>query len=726
MENTNGLIQSGFKLVFAEKPSVGRDIAKVLGATQRGEGLICGNGYVVTWGFGHLVQMAEPEKMSAAFGGPWRIANLPMLPETWVLQPNAASQEHFAIVKELMNRCSEIINCADAGREGENIFRLVYRLAGCTKPFKRLWISSLTDEAIRQGFRQLKEGSAYDNLAHAAFCRQKADWLIGMNFTRAHSVHHGQLCTIGRVQTPTLAILVKREHEILQFKRVFYYELWAALQVGFNARWIDQNGKSRLDDEKRAQTLHASLQPVKEARVASVVVSRKTIKSPPLFDLINLQKECNQRLGLTAAQTLEVAQALYEKYKLISYPRTESRHLSEDMVPELPKILTRLPQDYAEHTQFALDALKAGKTLSKDYVDSEKLTDHHAIIPTLTREPAGLEATARSVYRLVVERFIAIFLPPCLSDETEVRLAVGAETFLAKGIVTVSEGFRAIEKSSFVKRSENSKKAKISDTDEELMSLPPLTQGQILVIEKIDLRKKESTPPKRYNDATLLNAMKHAGRDIDDSELKEAMKESGLGTPATRAEMIERLIKSGYISRDKKALIPTEKGIKLIEIVHESIKSPSLTAAWEQGLKRIEEGELSPHDFDLEITRFVQKTLPGVFEAPVMASQNKKGLGACPKCQAGQIIEYPKSFGCSHYRSHGCPFSIFKVVASKQLSTQQVEVLLNTGKSPFIRGFKSKAGKDFDAYLRLNHEFKVMFEFETQTSVKPTVHKEKV
>ena len=430
-------------LVVAEKPSVARDIARVLGATRKREGYLEGNGYCVTWALGHLVHFAEPDDYGPPWKGRWSAAQLPMVPDRWRLKTDPKTVSQLKVVEGLLKtpEHARLVCATDAGREGEHIFRLIYEHAHCRKPFDRLWVSSLTDDAIRAGFGALKPGSAYDDLARAARARAQADWLVGMNLTRAYTVHNKVLCTIGRVQTPTLAMIVARDAEIASFQKTFFYELVATLAEGFDARY-SRDGETRIAEKAEAERLHAELSPHRTGTVKELEQEVRVNRPPPLYDLTTLQRDANRRFGLTAAQVLELAQALYETHKLISYPRTESRHIGEDMVDKLPGILSGL--DHPQAPQ-ALERLKSGHSLGRAYVDKTKLTDHHAILPTGKAVPAGLSPSLRRVYDLVQTRFVCVFLPDQRVEETRVRLDIGGADFVARGARVLEPGWTAAQ-----------------------------------------------------------------------------------------------------------------------------------------------------------------------------------------------------------------------------------------------------------------------------------------
>ncbi len=752
-------------VILAEKPSVARDIARVLGARQKGAGFLEGNGYRVTWALGHLVHFAEPDDYGEAQGidwsGRWSMAQLPMVPARWKLKTDPKTREQFQIVKGLITASdTERLICAtDAGREGEHIFRLIYQHARCKKPFERLWISSLTDEAIREGFQRLRSGQAFDDLAAAARARAQADWLIGMNLTRAYTVHNRVLCTIGRVQTPTLAMIVARDQVIANFTKTFFYELVAHLltadQASFEARYL-RDGETRIEKKEEAERLHRELTPHRTGRVAKVEQKIRTVHPPPLYDLTNLQRDANRRFGFTAAQVLEQAQTLYETHKLISYPRTESRHISEDMLPELPGILKGLIHPLAPE---ALERLSAGHRLGKAYVDRTKLTDHHAILPTGKTPPPNLPESLRKIYELVVARFVAVFLPDQRIEDTRVEILIGEATFLARGARVLELGWKRVEGRGPVEPAGASAAGPVqaegtADPADDSGVLPPLTQGQEVQVERLEVQEKETQPPRHYDDATLLAAMKSAGREIEDDALAAALKSSGLGTPATRAEIIEKLIRTGYVERQRKQLRATPKGIALIGLVAPPLRSPELTAEWEQRLKDIEQGELDAEVFYRDIVAFLEGLLPRIAAGPALSAEQvaaeraarpgrqgksrggaggtgRRGrsgegaaarpsgtqstpLGTCPLCRQGEIVETARAYGCSRYRE-GCGLTIWKRIAGLTLTEEQVRRLLEQGRLPRLEGFISKAGKPFGAGLRLDESGKVALDFAAES-----------
>ena len=713
-------------LIVAEKPSVGREIAGVVGAVRKQDGYLeTKDGRTkVTWAFGHLVRYAGPEGYGEAWSGKWSFQHLPMIPGDWLLTVPPEAAKQFGTVKRLMNGAERVVCATDAGREGEHIFRLIYRHAGCQAQVQRLWVSSLTKEALKAGLANLHPGRSFDSLAQAAEARAKADWLVGMNLTRAFSVKHDTLLSVGRVQTPTLAIVVERDLAIEEFRPKPYWEVLARLEPGFEAVYVrpaeaGENGKApwvrRLEQHADAEAVLAGTRN-QPAVVAGVETKRVRHRPPQLYDLTSLQQEANKRFGLSAAKTLEAAQALYEA-KLITYPRTESRHLPEDMRPHLEDLLKSLSHPRAE---LALDHLRRGrgKVPGKSYIDSARLTDHHAIIPTREAFPGTLardkpvtggpsskaHGTLGQLYSLVVSRFLQIFFTDRVVDETTVKLDIGGHTFLASGVREVEPGWRVVEAP-----------GEAAGSEDRGNQLPALKKGQSVTVRGIEAAQKETKPPQRLSDASLLSAMKNAGRKVEDAGMAEVLKESGgLGTPATRAGMIEALLKRGYLIRKGKTLLSTDKGRALIGAVMEPLKSPELTATWERQLREIEEGKGSAEDFVGATAAFVRELLPEVqgssARVPAGAGKRAKNLGSCPLC--GQdVIESPKAFGCSAWKDKGCAFKVWKVIAGKKVGASHVRTLLAKGHTRPLKGFRSRAGKSFEAALRLNEANEVVLDF---------------
>ena len=578
----------GMICVLAEKPSVARDIARVLGANTPGKGCLKGGGYVVTWAVGHLVTQVNPEEIDARWKT-WRQDTLPMLPENIPLKVIAQSRDQFQCVKTILNapQVDSVICATDAGREGELIFRRIYQMAGCRKPFRRLWISSMTEEAIAEGFANLRDGADYDGLYASALCRSDADWLVGMNGSRAFTLRYDSLLSVGRVQTPTLSILVKRALEIRNFVPENYWEVQADFG-GYRGTWIDKDGKTRIPDEKTAKEIVSAVTG-REGEVLEVSTERKRVPPPLLYDLTTLQREANARYGFTAQKTLNLAQALYEKHKLLTYPRTDSRYLSHDMRPKVQGILKGMPEPLRALVLSPDKAVDPGKRV----YDDAKLTDHHAIIPT-GRRPGTLTADEQKLYEMVARQLIAAFYPDMEYDAMSAVTGVGEHKFLSRGRAVIAQGWQAANPPL---RSKPKK-------GEEEQALPQLQKGQRVPVKSAKAVAKKTTPPSPYTENTLLAAMENAGKFVENEELRRQMKERGLGTPATRAAIIERLIAVDYVRREKKALIPTDKGIRLIAVAPEQLSSPETTGRWEKGLSDIAAGKMDPNRFMQSIRRY--------------------------------------------------------------------------------------------------------------------------
>lgn len=578
----------GMICVLAEKPSVARDIARVLGANTPGKGCLKGGGYVVTWAVGHLVTQVNPEEIDARWKT-WRQDTLPMLPENIPLKVIAQSRDQFQCVKTILNapQVDSVICATDAGREGELIFRRIYQMAGCRKPFRRLWISSMTEEAIAEGFANLRDGADYDGLYASALCRSDADWLVGMNGSRAFTLRYDSLLSVGRVQTPTLSILVKRALEIRNFVPENYWEVQADFG-GYRGTWIDKDGKTRIPDEKTAKEIVSAVTG-REGEVLEVSTERKRVPPPLLYDLTTLQREANARYGFTAQKTLNLAQALYEKHKLLTYPRTDSRYLSHDMRPKVQGILKGMPEPLRALVLSPDKAVDPGKRV----YDDAKLTDHHAIIPT-GRRPGTLTADEQKLYEMAARQLIAAFYPDMEYDAMSAVTGVGEHKFLSRGRAVIAQGWQAANPPL---RSKPKK-------GEEEQALPQLQKGQRVPVKSAKAVAKKTTPPSPYTENTLLAAMENAGKFVENEELRRQMKERGLGTPATRAAIIERLIAVDYVRREKKALIPTDKGIRLIAVAPEQLSSPETTGRWEKGLSDIAAGKMDPNRFMQSIRRY--------------------------------------------------------------------------------------------------------------------------
>lgn len=648
-------------LVLAEKPSVARDIARVLGARDKGENCLIGKDYVVTWALGHLVTLKEPQELDERYTR-WKKEDLPILPARMETKVIKKTRSQFLAVKKLMNdkETGDIICATDSGREGELIFRYIYEQAGCRKPVRRLWISSMTDEAIRAGFDSLRPSLDYDALYASARCRADADWLIGMNATRAYTIRYGVLLSIGRVQTPTLSMLVRRRREIDAFVPQIYYLVNADFG-DYKGVYIDAKGEKKIATEEDAQAIAARVRG-QQASVLEATREHKSVPPPLLYDLTTLQREANAQFGFTAKKTLETAQKLYEQHKLLTYPRTDSRYLSHDM---LGKVQSTLAAYDGALQPLGEKALEYGVRMSKRIFDDAKLTDHHAIIPT-GKKAANLSLTAdeRRLYELVAKRLAAVFYPNYEYDALRVVTACGQDRFLSTGQTVTQEGWKAVYAGEQASGSRRGGKKK-----EDEQPLPDLHPGDERVCRDAKVTQDQTKPPKEYNDASILLDMEHAGRQIEDEELREQMKDCALGTPATRAAIIERLISVGYVSRRGKNLTATEKGVHLIEAVPQEIASPETTGRWERALAEIARGSDGEQRFREGIARLAAFLVQNASGAPdvAFAPEERRGrtkrvptLGvACPLCGKGKVAENSKGFYCTRFRD-GCKFTIWK------------------------------------------------------------------
>jgi DNA topoisomerase-3 len=630
-------------LVLAEKPSVGRELARVLNCNQGGSGCLSGNKYIVTWALGHLVTLADPEAYGEKYKT-WSLEALPMLPNKMELVVIRETAKQFGVVKGLLKRpdVDELVIATDSGREGELVARWILAKAGFSKPVKRLWISSQTDRAIREGFSNLKPGREYDNLYRSAECRAEADWLIGLNVTRALTCKHNAQLSAGRVQTPTLAMVVERENEIRRFVPKDYWTI-NANAGGFTLQWQEaKSGQSRLFSKQQAEEVLARA----KGGTGNVVEVRKEAKEelPPLaYDLTELQRDANRKFGYSAKQTLGIMQKLYEVHKVLTYPRTDSRYITEDIVPTLPDRLKSISTGpYAE----AARALLRGRLkTTKRFVDNSKVTDHHAIIPT--EEPVNLgdlDREERAIFDLVARRFLAVLSPAFEYEQTTVKVEINGELFQARGKVVRSKGWKALYEGpqgagGAGRGGDGSSEdaygggAGAQSDEEPEQNLPALGKGDRLKISSVQLVNGKTKPPARYTEATLLTAMEHPGKFIENEELREAMdKTSGLGTPATRADIIEKLFGSFYMERRGKEIHPTSKGIQLVGMVPGDLKSPELTAKWEQKLTLISRGRSNPAEFINEMKGYASRLVGNVIASSDTFRHDNMTREKCPEC----------------------------------------------------------------------------------------------
>jgi DNA topoisomerase-3 len=693
----------GKKLVLAEKPSVARDIAKVLKCSSRNDGYIEGVGYVITWAVGHLITLAEPDDYDEKYKK-WRYNELPIIPSSIQLKPYNQTEKQLRIIERLINRkdIESIICATDSGREGELIFRYIYDYIGCNKPFSRLWISSMTDEAINEGFNKLKDGKEYDNLYYSAKCRSEADWLVGINATRAYTTSNNVLLSIGRVQTPTLALIVNRHNEINNFVPKDYIEINAIFDDEFRAIWFNEKpSDTKIFDKEKAEEISNKIMN-KEGVVKEVNKKLKKMPPPLLYDLTELQRDGNKKYGYTAKKVLTLAQDLYEKRKLITYPRTDSRYLSNDMKKKVKSTMNKI--NIPPYNKAVKPILEKGELkFNKRIINNAKVTDHHAIIPTdVVPRIANLTKDELNIYNLVIKRFIAVFYDYYKYETTEIIFEIEDETFVASGKVIVDKGWKALYTAS-------------KDDKEQIM--PKMKKGDRKTVVDVDKVSKKTTPPKPYTESSLLSAMENAGRFTEDETIKEQLKESGFGTPATRAGIIERLIQVEYIKRKGKTLIPTNKGSKLIEIIPNELKSPETTGKWEKGLTSINKGNMESERFMGSIKRFVQYLVLSASKSkgkvqferkPIPEDKKKKvkGLGTCPICNKGTILENSKSFYCSMWREN-CKYSIWKNslerYGKKTIDKETIEKLLKDGKIEDYRITLPQTGEKSMATLVVNN-----------------------
>ena len=673
------------KLVLAEKPSVAMSLSKVIGADQRGDGYMEGNGYLVSWCVGHLVELSQPEAYDEKYAK-WKYDDLPILPEHWQYQVSASTKKQFGILRKLMQRkdVESLICATDAGREGELIFRLVYHQCGCKKPVERLWISSMEDSAIREGFQKLRPGTEYDALYEAALCRERADWIVGINATRLFSCLYGQTLNVGRVMTPTLAMVVMRDAAIRAFKPEPFY----SAELKFRDF---QAGGERMKEKAEAEKLVAECCQAGSAIITKVEQKEKSEKPPALFDLTSLQREANRQLGFTAQQTLDYTQALYEK-KLVTYPRTDSRYLTDDMAPLVSELVSVIQQS------FQIQADVPAPVNAAQVINSKKVTDHHAIIPTKTAasyDISSLPSGEQAILTMLAVRLICAVGTPCLYAETVVEAECAGQKFRTKGKTATDIGWRRYA----------GKPSEEAEKNAGAGELPELSEGMTLELARVDLKEGKTSPPKRFTEDLLLSAMESASSD----EFPAGVERKGIGTPATRAAIIEKLVQKGFIERrgDKKTkyLCSTDKGNALVTVVPEQIQSPSMTADWEEKLLKIEHGEYDGDAFMGEISSMVSglvKTYEAVKGADVLMQPERKVIGSCPAC-GSDVCETAKGWFC---RDKNCKFALWKEnrffqTLGKQMTEELAKQLVNQGKARLIHCYSRKSNRYYDTTVHV-------------------------
>ena len=677
--------------IIAEKPSVARDIARIVGADSKQDGYMEGNGYLVTWAMGHLIALAMPETYGFSA---YKAEDLPIRPNPFQLVvrqvrkdkdyiSDPAALKQLKVIRSCFDKVDRIIVATDAGREGELIFRYIYSYLNCRKPFDRLWISSLTDRAIREGLSNLKAGSHYDNLYHSAKARSEADWLVGINASRALSIARKGGYSLGRVQTPTLAMVCRRYIENRDFSSAPYWKLSAFTEKeGMSLKAV---GCEDYEDKASAQTALAALRSQSRLKVESVAKQVGHTVPPLLYDLTALQKEANRRHGFSADKTLSIAQSLYEK-KITTYPRTGSRYISEDVFEEVPALLHKIGKPLSN-------------PLNRHSVDNAKVTDHHAIIPT-GETPSGLSVDEATIYQMIVTRFLEAFSPDSEEERMQVLFTDGTNTFTWKACRQISLGWKAVQK-----------EVKSDDEEELLATLPNLTEGELLPLLNAEITEHKTKSKPLYTEATLLSAMENAGKEVEDAESKKAMAECGIGTPATRANIIETLILRDYIRRDRKSIIPTEKGLAVYEIVKDKkIANAEMTGSWELALAAIEAGQMPAEKFAKGINSYVGTICE---ELLALSPQVQKSYPTyrCPKCGQQSVGIYAKVAKC---RNEGCDFHVFREICGTLLTEDNIRDLITTGRTPVLNGLTSKAGKKFNARLVLNEEYTTSFVFENK------------
>ena len=700
------------KTIIAEKPSVAKEIAHIVGADKREEGYMQGNGYFVTWAFGHLVQPAMPETYGMKG---FHAENLPVIPDPFILVPRQVKTENgykadagvlaqIKIIGKLFDSSERIIVATDAGREGELIFRYLYAYLGCQKPFDRLWISSLTDTAIREGLLNLRDGKEYDNLYHAAKARSEADWLVGINGTQALTIAAGRgTYSVGRVQTPTLGMVCERYWEHKRFESKPFWQVHFGVVDADSGNILKFTSVNRWTDKATATVIYNKVKDTGSAIITKVATKRKVEKAPLLYDLTTLQKEANSQHGFTAEHTLSIAQKLYEA-KFITYPRTSSRYISDDVFATLPKLFKNL-ENHSEYGE-KVKLLPGSEDYSKNSVNAAKVTDHHALLIT-ENAAIGLFKDEKIVYDMILCRMIEAFSADCIKDITSVTAQVDHEVeFGISGSIIRQTGWRALSLKEKNKRQD--KDADATDNEVKDQVIPNWQEGQHITFSGCTITEGKTKPKPLHTESTLLAAMETAGKEIEDDTMRQAMKDSGIGTPATRAAIIETLLKREYMVRQQKKLVPTEKGLALHSVVKNmAIANVEMTGKWEAELAKIERGEASADGFTHSIEGYTREITAELLGCDRLFSHKDSGC-QCPKCKQGIMQFFGKVVRCSNKE---CGMPVFKQVAGKLLTDADITDLLTKGKTRTLNGFTSKQGKSFSAAIAFDENFNTKFVF---------------
>ena len=700
------------KTIIAEKPSVAKEIAHIVGADKREEGYMQGNGYFVTWAFGHLVQPAMPDTYGMKG---FHAENLPVIPDPFVLVPRQVKTENgykpdagvlaqVKIIGKLFDSSERIIVATDAGREGELIFRYLYAYLGCRKPFDRLWISSLTDTAIREGLQNLRDGKEYDNLYHAAKARSEADWLVGINGTQALTIAAGRgTYSAGRVQTPTLGMVCERYWEHKRFESKPFWQVHFGVVDADSGNILKFTSVNRWTDKATATDIYNKVKETGSVIITKVATKRKVEKAPLLYDLTTLQKEANSQHGFTAEHTLSIAQKLYEA-KFITYPRTSSRYISDDVFATLPKLFKNL-ENHSEYGE-KVKLLPGSEDYSKNCVNAAKVTDHHALLIT-ENAAIGLFKDEKIVYDMILCRMIEAFSADCIKDITSVSAQVDHEVeFGISGSIIRQTGWRALSLKE--KNNRQDKDADATDNEVKEQVIPNWQEGQHVTLSGCTITEGKTKPKPLHTESTLLAAMETAGKEIEDDTMRQAMKDCGIGTPATRAAIIETLLKREYMVRQQKKLVPTEKGLALHSVVKNmAIANVEMTGKWEAELAKIERGEASTDGFTHSIEGYTREITAELLGCERLFSHKDSGC-QCPKCKHGTMQFFGKVVRCSNKE---CGMPVFKQVAGKLLTDSDITDLLTKGKTRTLNGFTSKQGKSFSAAIAFDEDFNTKFVF---------------